>query len=124
MPASTATDARVDAFRATCIPDRQDFEAILDRASADGWKVVTGDADPELKAVLDASLDGSAGTGSAIHSFRKDIDSRAIFLVASRVTFGGITSVAAVFLRFCRHDAARAGAFQRLARRSAGGANE
>ena len=88
VPASTATDARVAAFRATCIPDRQDFEAILVRASADGWKVVTGDADPELKAVLDASLDGSAGTGSAIHSFRKDIDSRAIFLVASRVTFG------------------------------------
>jgi hypothetical protein len=73
---SGASDARVDAFRATCVPDRQDFEAILVRASADGWKVVTGEADPELKAVLDAFADPAAGAGSSIRSFRKEIDGR------------------------------------------------
>ena len=48
---------------------------------------MTGEADPELKAVLDASIDGT-GTGSTMHSFRKEIDSRAVFLVASQVSSG------------------------------------
>src|SRR5262249_25689146 len=73
---------------ATCLPDRQDYEAILARASADGWKVVTGEADPELKTILDASANPGAGASNAIRSFSKDIAGKTAFLVTSRVTSG------------------------------------
>jgi hypothetical protein len=88
VPVSAASDARVDAFRAACISDRQDFEAILVRASSDGWKVVTGETDPALKAVLAASADSAAGSANSIRAFRKEIDGRPTFLVTSRVTSG------------------------------------
>src|SRR5689334_9366803 len=57
MPADAeaAKDARVEAFRAACIPDHRDYDATLARASAEGWAAVGGEADPELQAVLDAS---------------------------------------------------------------------
>src|SRR5689334_11871304 len=85
---AAASDARVEAFRTICIPDRQDYEAILVRASADGWKVVTGEANTELKAVLDASADPGAGASNAIRSFSKEIEGKTTFLVTSRVTSG------------------------------------
>jgi hypothetical protein len=88
VPVSAASDARVEAFRAACISDRQDFEAILVRASSDGWKVVTGEADPALKAVLAASAGSAAGSSNSIRAFRKEIDGRPTFLVTSRVTSG------------------------------------
>jgi hypothetical protein len=88
VPVSAASDARVEAFRAACISDRQDFEAILVRASSGGWKVVTGEADPALKAVLAASADPAAGSANSIRAFRKEIDGRPTFLVTSRVTSG------------------------------------
>jgi hypothetical protein len=88
VPVSAASDARVEAFRAACISDRQDFEAILVRASSDGWKVVTGESDPALKAVLAASADSAAGSSNSIRAFRKEIDGRPTFLVTSRVTSG------------------------------------
>jgi hypothetical protein len=88
VPVSAASDARVEAFRAACISDRQDFEAILVRASSGGRKVVTGEADPALKAVLAASADPAAGSANSIRAFRKEIDGRPTFLVTSRVTSG------------------------------------
>jgi hypothetical protein len=88
VPVSAASDARVEAFRAACISERQDFEAILVRASSDGWKVVTGETDPALKAVLAASTDSAAGSANSIRAFRKEIDGRPTFLVTSRVTSG------------------------------------
>jgi len=88
VPVAAASDARVEAFRAACISDRQDFEAILVRASSDGWQVVTGEADPALKTVLAASADPDAGSSNSIRAFRKKIDGRPTFLVTSRVTSG------------------------------------
>jgi hypothetical protein len=88
VPVSAASDARVEAFRAACISERQDFEAILVRASSDGWKVVTGESDPALKAVLAASAGSAAGSSNSIRAFRKEIDGRPTFLVTSRVTSG------------------------------------
>lgn len=88
VAASPANDTRVEAFRAACIPDRQDFEAILVRASSAGWKVVTGEADPALKTVLATSADPAASSSNSIRAFRKEIDGRPTFLVTSRVTSG------------------------------------
>jgi hypothetical protein len=88
VPALAGSDARVEAFRTACIPDRQDFEAILVRASPDGWKLVTGEAHPALKAVLAASVDPGASGSNSIRAFREEIAGRPTFLVTSRVTSG------------------------------------
>jgi len=77
-------DARLDAFRSACIPDRTNYEATWLKAKQDGWVEVADDDDPELAAAVDLLRAENDSQGLAILSpFRKEIDGRALHLVAA-----------------------------------------
>jgi hypothetical protein len=48
VQAGMAPDPRLDAFRAACVPHRQDLEAAAGLLAAEGWVQVTDDDHPEL----------------------------------------------------------------------------
>ncbi len=77
-------DARLDAFRSACIPDRADYEATLLKAKEDGWVEVAAHDDPELAATLGVLRKENDPQGLAIVTpSRKDVAGRALYLVAA-----------------------------------------
>ncbi len=50
--AEASTDPRVDAFRATCVPDRRNYDALKTRALAEGWAPVGTGVNAELDAMM------------------------------------------------------------------------
>ena len=51
-PAPFVPDRRLEAFRAACVPHRQDLEATARMMAAEGWVQVADDDHPELAVVL------------------------------------------------------------------------
>ena len=51
-PPTPPTDLRLEAFRAACVPHRQDLEATAAMMAADGWAIVPDDDHPELAATM------------------------------------------------------------------------
>jgi hypothetical protein len=87
-PARAETDRRLEAFWATCIPDRQDFEATKRRAESEGWARAEGNEHPGLAAVLAASarmIDPEPGVDMALASYGRTAGGQKFYLVVTHV---------------------------------------
>jgi hypothetical protein len=85
VAATTAhADARLAAFRSTCIPYRENYEATWLRAKQDGWTEIAEDEHDELEATMGVLREQNDPNGLAIlNPFRKEIEGRALHLVVA-----------------------------------------
>lgn len=82
-------DPRFAAFRAVCVPDRQNYESTKQRAEAEGWTRADGSAHPGLAAVLAASarmIDPEPGMDMALASYGRPAGDGEFYLVVTHVT--------------------------------------
>jgi hypothetical protein len=88
LPAAAADeDSRVAAFRATCLPQRTDFEATAKQAETQGWKPSPAAAHPELKSVIEAATaDAEASMNPIIQPYTQAIGGRPLYLLLMHVT--------------------------------------
>lgn len=85
---AASTDPRVDAFRATCVPDRQNYEAMKRRALADGWTLAHAGMNAELDAVVEAAstVELDPGMTASAESYAKGIATGDAYLVLTNLT--------------------------------------
>ena len=85
--ADAATDPRVEAFRTTCVEDRQDFEALKRRALIDGWAPVPAGVNTELDSMMAraAEAEFDPGTTALLESYLKAVAGNDAFLVLTSV---------------------------------------
>lgn len=83
-----SADWRVEAFRTTCLPDRQDYEAMRKRALAEGWQETADDAHPDLAVIMSVSraVDLDPGMTAGFTAYQRRFDDSDAFLVVSYLT--------------------------------------
>lgn len=81
--AAAATDPRIDAFRETCIADRQDYDALKEHALAEGWAPAGAGVDAELDALLaeSATIELDPGMSAMLESYLKTVAGGDTYLV-------------------------------------------
>ena len=86
--AEAMTDPRVDAFRAACIPDRQNYEGLKARALAEGWAPVRAGVNAELDAMLGRSeaVEFEPGMDAALASYAARVAGGDAYLILTSVT--------------------------------------
>jgi len=85
---AASSDPRVDAFRATCVPDRQNYEAMKRRALADGWALAHAGMSTELDAVVAAAstVELDPDMTASAESYAKGIATGDAYLVLTNLT--------------------------------------
>jgi hypothetical protein len=85
---AASTDPRVDAFRATCVPDRQNYEAMKQRALAGGWALAHAGMSDELDAVVEiaSTVELDPGMTASAESYAKGIATGDAYLVVTNLT--------------------------------------
>jgi hypothetical protein len=85
---AASTDPRVDAFRATCVPDRQNYEAMKQRALAEGWTAAHAGMSAELDAVVEAAstVQLDPGMTASAESYAKGIATGDAYIVLTNLT--------------------------------------
>lgn len=88
LAAEAATDPRIDAFRATCVPDRQNYEALKLRALEQGWAPVRAGVNDELDAMLGRSAETvfEPGMDASLASYAATVAGGEAYLVLTSVT--------------------------------------
>lgn len=88
--APPVADARLEAFKAACVPEHREPKKRLKVIAAEGWRPAKDDADPMLAEVMklsrkemaDSKADGIKGE---VKVFSKTVDGRPLFLMITTV---------------------------------------
>lgn len=93
--AQPASDPRIEAFRAACIPDRTSSWATELRAAQEGWTKVETNDNPELDDLTRKSRsEMTAPDATVLNPYRKELASGPAYLVVmSSLSGGGISTV-------------------------------
>lgn len=93
-PGGLQPDPRLDAFRAACVPHRQDLEATARMMAADGWVQVADDDHPELatamrtaraEAVVDPVEDPNLVMNATFSLWGRDFGRARYYVVLNRI---------------------------------------
>ena len=85
---AATSDPRFDAFRATCVPDRQNYEAMKRRAVSEGWAPAHAGTNAELDAVVEAAstVELDPGMTASAEAYAKGIATGDAYLVLTNLT--------------------------------------
>ena len=99
---AASTDPRVDAFRATCVPARQNYEAMKQRALAEGWTTAHAGMNAELDAVVEtaSTVELDPGMTASAESYAKGIASGDAYLVLTNLTSPKVNLASCYFYDF------------------------
>jgi hypothetical protein len=92
--AQPASDPRIEAFRAACVPDRQSSWATEFRATKEGWTKVEDDDNPELDDLMRISRGQlNAPDATVVNQYRKELASGPAYLVVMSSLVGAVSTV-------------------------------
>ncbi len=101
---SAAADWRVEAFRSTCLPHRQDFGALTAHAVAEGWAEDAGTGHPEFAETLEIATplpdEIEPGMQFTLKSYGRSIDGRFAGLILTYAQSEEIDLVGCYFYDF------------------------
>lgn len=87
--AGIAPDARLDAFRAACVPHRRDLERAAEALAADGWARVGDDDHPSLEQAMTRAraeaVDPDLNMTATFSTWARDFGGRRFHVVLNRV---------------------------------------